>query len=69
MGLERHADDRTWRGPHPALCRALLCSNQHQLHSAADDLRWHAYGFERQADELDAAAIACPGLAGPGLLG
>lgn len=64
MGLEHHADDCTWRGPHPTLCRATLCSNQHQLHAAADDLRWRAYRFERQADELDALAIVGPGLVG-----
>ena len=54
MSLDRHADDDTWRGPRPQLCRTLLASGQRQLHAAADDLRAHAYRFEREADELDA---------------
>ena len=64
MRLEGHADDDTWRGPRPMLCRATLSSNQQQLHAAADDLRSHALRFERQAAELDAIAAARVGLAG-----
>lgn len=64
MRLDRHGDVDTWRGPRPDLCRATLVANQHQLHAAADDLRWHAYRFEQQAIELEAAARAQIGLAG-----
>lgn len=62
MNLDRYGDVDTWRGPRPDLCRATLTANQHQLHAAADDLRWHAYRFEQQARELE--AIARSGLAG-----
>jgi hypothetical protein len=64
MRLDRYGDVDTWRGPRPDLCRATLAANQHQLHAAADDLRWHAYRFEQQAEELDAVARAQVGLAG-----
>lgn len=64
MRLDRHGDVDTWRGPRPDLCRATLAANQHQLHAAADDLRWHAYRFEQQAEELEAIARAQVGLAG-----
>jgi hypothetical protein len=56
MSLELWADDDTWRGPRPSLCRTTLRVNQHQLHAAADDLRSHAWRFELDADALDAAA-------------
>jgi hypothetical protein len=66
MGLEGYADDDTWRGTRPALCRSVLASNQRQLHAAADDLRWHAHRIEQQAAELDAIGVAAGrvGLAG-----
>jgi hypothetical protein len=64
MRLDRYGDVDTWRGPRPDLCRATLAANQHQLHAAADDLRWHAYRFEQQAEELEAVARAQVGLAG-----
>jgi hypothetical protein len=64
MRLDRYGDVDTWRGPRPDLCRATLAANQHQLHAAADDLRWHAYQFEQQAEELEALARAQVGLAG-----
>jgi len=64
MSLETHADNHTWRGPRPDLCRSILRTNQQQLHGAADDLRWHAHRFEQQATELDAVAAARLGLAG-----
>jgi hypothetical protein len=64
MRLDRHGDADTWRGARPDLCRVTLAANQHQLHAAADDLRWHAYRFERQADELEAVARSQIGLAG-----
>ncbi len=64
MRLERYADDDTWRGTRPALCRATLVANQHQLHAAADELRWHAHCFVQRAEELDAIARTQIGLAG-----
>jgi hypothetical protein len=64
MRLDRYGDVDTWRGLRPDLCRATLAANQHQLHAAADDLRWHAYRFEQQAEEFEAAARAQVGLAG-----
>jgi hypothetical protein len=62
MRLDRYADDDTWRGGRPQLCRTLLATNQHQVHGAADDLRTTAMRFDQQADELEAMARA--GLAG-----
>jgi hypothetical protein len=64
MSLDRYADVDTWRGPRPALCRATLTVNQHQLHAAADDLRSHAWRLDRQAEELDALTRTQIGLAG-----
>jgi hypothetical protein len=56
MSLERWADDDTWRGARPLLCRTTLHANQQQLHAAADDLRLHAWRFELEARQLDAVA-------------
>ena|GEM_PF-698838 len=56
MRLEQLAGDDTWRGLRPTLCRTLLATNVHQLHQAADDLRWQAWLFEQRADELDVIA-------------
>lgn len=53
IDLDHHAGDDTWRGRKPALCRAILAANLHQLHSAAEDLRWQAYLFEQQALEIE----------------
>ena len=64
MRLDRYGDVDTWRGTRADLCRATLATNQHQLHAAADDLRWHAYRFEQQAQELDAVARSTIGLTG-----
>lgn len=64
MRLDRWSDDDTWRGPRPWLCRSTLQRNQHQLHVAADDIRWHAYHFELEAERLDAVARSPIGLAG-----
>jgi hypothetical protein len=64
MALDRLGGVETWRGPRPDLCRATLASNQHQLHAAADDLRWHAYRFEQRALELEAITRSQVGLAG-----
>lgn len=56
MRLGDLAGDDTWRGLRPTLCRTLLATNVHQLHQAADDLRWQAWLFEHRADELDVIA-------------
>lgn len=64
MRLDRYGDVDTWFGTRPDLCRATLATNQHQLHAAAEDLRWHAYRFEQQAQELDALARSAIGLTG-----
>jgi hypothetical protein len=64
MHLDRYSQVDTWRGPRPDLCRATLAANQHQLHAAAEDLRWHAYRFEQHARELDVIAVPQVGLAG-----
>ena len=64
LRLDAYADDDTWRGPRPMLCRSTLVVNQRQVHAASDDLRWHAHRFEQQAAELDAIAAARVGLAG-----
>ncbi len=54
MRLDRYGDVDTWRGPRPALCRATLIHNQHQLHAAAEDLREHAWRLDQHALELEA---------------
>lgn len=64
LNLDRHADDDTWRGRRPALCRATLATNQHQLHAAADDLRSQAYRLEQYATDLDILVRRTIGLAG-----
>lgn len=55
--LERLAGDDTWFGPRPELCRTMLRSNLHQLHRAADDLRWQAWLLEQEARQHDAHAV------------
>lgn len=57
LRLDPHAGIDTWHGQRPNLCRSVLSSNQHQLHAAADDLRWTAVDFELQADRIDAASM------------
>jgi hypothetical protein len=56
LRLDRHADDLTWRGPRPHLCRSLLAINQHQLRVAIGELHGHAVQLDRRADEWDAVA-------------
>jgi len=58
--LEHLAGDDTWRGERPLLCHNVLVANLAQLHSAAEDLRAHAWQLERQARELEAAAAPLP---------
>jgi hypothetical protein len=60
--LEHLAGDDTWRGERPLLCHNVLVANLAQLHAAADDLRAHAWQLERQARDLDAAALQVPPL-------
>ena len=60
--LEQLAGDDTWRGDRPLLCRNVLVANLAQIHSAADDLRAYAWQLERQARDLDAAALQVPAL-------
>jgi hypothetical protein len=56
MSLDQYAGDDTWRGHRPTLCRAVLLSNQHQVHDAVEELRWQAHRLEQHAQELEAAA-------------
>lgn len=56
MTLGTLAGPATWVGGRPDLCERLLATSQHQLHDAADTLRWRAYLLERRADEVQLAA-------------
>ena len=58
--LEHLAGDDTWRGQRPLLCHNVLLANLAQLHSAADDLRAHAWQLERQARDLEAVGVPLP---------
>lgn len=64
LSLNHHADEDTWRGRKPALCRAVLATNQQQLHAAAEDLRWQAYLFDQQARQIEIMARRDIGLVG-----
>jgi hypothetical protein len=57
LSLHRWADDGTWTSPRVETCREQLASDQAGIRSAADDLRDHAWHFERRAEALDAAAV------------
>ena len=61
MTLERHADDDTWRGRRPALCRSMLIANQAQLHREVEALRWQAYLLDQQALDLETQIALRPG--------
>lgn len=54
MHLDALAGDDTWRGPRPQRCVEQLRSHLHQLHAAAEELRWQAYVFARRADAMRA---------------
>ncbi|MCU0259526.1 MAG: hypothetical protein MUE78_00775 [Ilumatobacteraceae bacterium] len=54
MSLDRHAGPDTWRTPRADLCRAVLRTGQHQLHRAADELRWVAHRLELEAASVEA---------------
>lgn len=56
LRLDADAREDTWRGPRPLLCTNLLATNQRQAHEAIESLRWQAFLFEQQADQLDVAA-------------
>ena len=57
MTLHREADETTWCGPGPELCRRLLEGNQHQLRLAAEELRRRAATFDQRATEIEVAAL------------
>ena len=60
LGLDRHAGIDTWRGPRADDCVNQLRSVQARIQRAADDLRRHAWTFERRADELDEVTARRP---------
>lgn len=64
MSLERFATVDTWRGPRPNHCLQLLHAAQHRMHGAAEELRLHAWRFDRRADDLEAAARAALAVTG-----
>jgi hypothetical protein len=57
MTLHLDADDVTWRGPGPELCRRLLGGNQHQLRLAVEELRRRGGILDRQATEIEVDAL------------
>ena len=56
LTLHRWAGDDTWTSPRVAACRDQLAGDQAGIRTAADDLRGHAWRFERRAETLEAAA-------------
>jgi len=64
LTLHRWAGEDTWSSPRVEACRTQLGIDQARIRAAADELRGHAWRFERQAEVLDAAAalatIAAP---------
>lgn len=64
LDLGRHAGDETWRGPGPALCRAVLAANAAQLRNAATALHRHALSLDHEAARLEAAARAAIAVGG-----
>lgn len=60
LDLHREAGPDTWVGPSPHTCAETLRAHRGRLLAAVDDLRATSSRFERQADELDAAALAAP---------
>ena len=57
MTLQTHATVDTWHGPCAQECNQNLASAQRAVHLAIDDLGDRAWRFDRDADELEAAAI------------
>lgn len=64
LDLHRQAGADTWVGPSPYMCAEMLRAHRGRLLAAADDLWATASRFEREAEEIDAAALA-ESLAGP----
>lgn len=58
LDLHRVAGADTWVGPSPCTRAEMLRAHRGRLLAAADDLWATASRFEREADELDAAALA-----------
>ncbi len=57
MTLQTHATVETWHGPCADACANDLATAQRALHLAIDDLGDRAWRFDRNADELEAAAV------------
>lgn len=57
MTLLGDADDTTWRGPGPELCRRLLAGNQQQLRLAVEELRRRAGALDQQATEIEVEVL------------
>lgn len=57
MTLQTHATVDTWHGPCAQECNQNLATAQRAVHFAIDDLDSRAWRFDRDADELEAAAI------------
>ncbi len=57
MTLQDHSTVDTWRGPRAQECNQSLAAAQRAVHLAIDDLGGRAWRLDRDADELEAAAI------------
>lgn len=57
MNLQTHATADTWHGPCAQECNQSLATAQRAVHLAIDDLGNRSWRFDRDADELEAAAI------------
>ncbi|CAN5729336.1 hypothetical protein BH18ACT2_BH18ACT2_00640 [soil metagenome] len=63
--VEAWAGPDTWRSAGAEQCRALLAGDGQRLVHAADELRERAWRLDRQADALDALALAASVLPNP----
>ncbi|MEP1122362.1 MAG: hypothetical protein ABJH68_00550 [Ilumatobacter sp.] len=57
MTLHTHSTVDTWHGPQAQACNQALAGAQRAVHLAIDDLLDRAWRLDRDADELEAAAI------------
>ncbi len=57
MTLQTHSTVDTWQGPRAQECNQGLAAAQRAVHLAIDDLGDRAWRLDRDADELEAAAI------------
>ena len=57
MTLQTHSTVDTWYGPRAEECNQSLATAQRVVHLAIDDLADSAWRLDRDADELEAAAI------------